>query len=353
MTNNNLPDISIIVPIYNSAEFLKQCVGSLINQTFQNIEIILVNDGSPDNSEEICKEYEKNDSRVKYIFQENSGQAVAWAKATNVAKGEFIIYLDADDWYNENTCQLAYETIIRENADIVMWPFIKEYRTHSIAEKSVFLNYTVFEGEDLRNFRYRAMGLIRQELNNPVRTDAFNSVWGKIYRKEMIIKNNISFESTSLVGCTDVLFNNEIYQFVSKVVYLNKHLTHYRQDNPNSLTKNYKFELSSRYIELFSRLEKRIVLKDASIEMKKAYLNRVAVSLLNIGLSIASPNLKGSLTEKRKHIKDILNKEPFMSALSQLSIKYMPIYWRFFFLACKWKNGMLVFILSKLMIRLR
>ena len=115
----NFPLISIIVAIYNVEEYLPKCVESILNQTYSNIELILVVDGSPDNSLQICERYAAIDSRVKVLYKENGGQSTARNAGLDIAEGEYVGFVDGDDWIESNMYKELYELLIREKADIV------------------------------------------------------------------------------------------------------------------------------------------------------------------------------------------------------------------------------------------
>ena len=105
----NNPLISVIVPIYNVERYLKACVDSIVNQTYSNLEIILVDDGSPDKCPEICDEYAKRDKRIKVIHQENGGLSAARNAGINVVRGEFLTFIDSDDFVSKNYVELLYD----------------------------------------------------------------------------------------------------------------------------------------------------------------------------------------------------------------------------------------------------
>ena len=118
--------LSIIVPVYNSEKFLNKCINSLINQTIKNIEIILINDGSSDNSLNICNEFAKKDSRIKVFSQENSGQATARNVGLDNATGEYITFTDADDWVDPDYYEKLLNTALNHNADVACASIIRE-----------------------------------------------------------------------------------------------------------------------------------------------------------------------------------------------------------------------------------
>lgn len=111
--------VSVIIPIYKVDVFLKKCVDSVLNQTYNNIEVILVDDGSPDTCPEICDEYAKQDSRVRVIHKCNGGQSSARNAGINIAKGDYITFVDSDDWIDPNAYKNLVSSAVENNLDIV------------------------------------------------------------------------------------------------------------------------------------------------------------------------------------------------------------------------------------------
>lgn len=143
--------ISVIVAIYNVEKYLSKCIDSILNQTYKNIELILVIDGSPDNSITICNSYALQDCRVKIIEKENGGQATARNKALDLAKGEYIGFIDGDDWIEPEMYQTLYDTIIKEEAEIVQcgWFKVEPSGVRECPYKESFIEtYTSDDGLD-------------------------------------------------------------------------------------------------------------------------------------------------------------------------------------------------------------
>ena len=110
--------ISIIVPIYNVENYLRQCLDSIMSQSYQNFECLLINDGSPDHSADICREYVEKDSRFKYFEKDNGGVSSARNLGIELSKGEYITFIDSDDWVDSDYLEVLYNALIDENADI-------------------------------------------------------------------------------------------------------------------------------------------------------------------------------------------------------------------------------------------
>jgi glycosyltransferase involved in cell wall biosynthesis len=344
--------ISIVVPVYNSAAFLEQSVGSLLAQTHRNIEVILVNDGSPDNSGAMCDQFAASDSRVRVIHQQNQGAAAALNAGMEAAMGEYLMFLDADDWLHPDTCTLALEAANRSGADLVFWPFIKEFEGYSQPERPVFSEETIFEGEKMVFFRRRMIGLLGAELADPIRTDAFNAGWGKLYKKQLF-GNNIRWTNTYEVGSSDVLFNIQTSIFVQKAHFIPHFLMHYRQGNPHSLTKNYKFTLLEKYLRLFDKIQNHIQQYYLGSTFQTALDNRICVSIINIALSITSPNIEVSHRQRIRHLSQALHQPLYVAKLSQFDRQYLPLHWKVFFFSCKMQWSPVVYALALVMRRFR
>ena len=166
-------DISIIVPIYNASKYLKKCLGSLVNQTKKELEFILINDGSTDDSESIIKSY--NDSRIKYFKRSNHGIGKTRNFGINKSTGKYIMFLDSDDYLEENACELLYEKIEKDKLDLVVCDFYNVIKETKVCEKNaIFKNTALKDKPDL---------LLNINL----------APWNKIYRSDLIKNNNIKF----------------------------------------------------------------------------------------------------------------------------------------------------------------
>lgn len=170
MENREL--ISIVVPIYNVEPFLKRCINSIIEQTYTNIEIILVNDGSRDNSLSICNEYKEKDSRVIVINKENGGLGSARNAGINIATGKYIMFIDSDDYISNRMAERLFAIMKQQNADIVACDFCNFYEDGTVQKKEPSDSIREFSSsEALKNMFW----------NNGIRWGA----WNKLYKKEL------------------------------------------------------------------------------------------------------------------------------------------------------------------------
>lgn len=166
-------DISIIVPIYNAEKYLKKCIDSLVNQTKKELEILLINDGSTDKSEEIINSY--HDSRIKYYKNKNQGIGKTRNFGIEKSTGKYIMFIDSDDYLDENACEILYNKAENDKLDIVLCDFYKLYDSGKLEE----VKQPSFKNSSLKD--------------NPKILNENLSPWAKIYKRELIIKNDIKF----------------------------------------------------------------------------------------------------------------------------------------------------------------
>ena len=175
--------ISVIVPIYKVEKYLRRCIDSIINQTFKNIEIILVNDGSPDNCPKICEEYKNKDNRIIIINQENQGLSAARNSGIRIARGQYLVFIDSDDYIEEDMIEYLYEGIVKYDVDISCCGYVAVY-DNGIKEKiTVPSEDTIYKKEEALNILL---------LNGYIDVVA----WNKLYKKELF--NNILYPTGKL-----------------------------------------------------------------------------------------------------------------------------------------------------------
>jgi len=220
-------EISVVVPVYNVEEFLGECLDSIVNQTFKDIEIICVNDGSPDNSLEILNEYAAKDDRFIVIDQENGGHAVASNRGIDIAKGKYLFLMDSDDILDLNAFEHTYKIAEEKNVDFVLFQAINyfmdknelvEAENYSMNALADHVGDSIFNWKDVKDFVFKITV----------------TPWSKLYNREFIIKNNIRFPEGFVfddnVFFFDVLFSAE------KITFLREHLFKRRWYSSSSTT---------------------------------------------------------------------------------------------------------------------
>ena len=233
--------ISIIVPIYNVENYLRQCLDSILNQTYQNFECLLINDGSPDNSADICREYVSKDSRFRYFEKENGGVSSARNLGIEHSKGEYITFIDSDDWVDSDYLEVLYNSLVDERADIA----ISTYKQFNMDDNCYYV-HSYQRGYEKRIFeKYQLI----EELPVLERYDqSYGLTFGKIISKKAlgIIRFN---EYTTL--CEDMEFWYKLYLVSNKIIYINKDTYNYRKYENASLK---HIDAKNKYSDIQQRL---------------------------------------------------------------------------------------------------
>lgn len=335
--------ISIIIPVFNIENYISKCLESIVNQSYKNIEILCINDGSTDNSGNICDKFALLDSRIKVFHKENQGVSSARNLGIKESCGDYIMFVDGDDWIDSETCSNAIKEIEYHRADILMWSYVKEYSNNSIRKKIFKEEIIIFENENLvSNLRRRFIGLINDELRFPENADALSPVCCKLYRSETIKKNNVLFLDHTY---EDGLFNFEVFKFMKKAVFVNKFWYHYRKSLNTSITGKYKKQLYSQTIRLFDIINKKINYESLCNNYEIALQNRICLSIIGLGLNEISKDNDASIIKKMDSIRNIIKSELYTNAYNKLNLRYFPFHWKFFFFCVKHKYIVIVFYL--------
>lgn len=338
------PKVSIIVPVYNVETYLPQCLDSLINQTYENLEIICVNDGSPDGSGQILQQYAVRDSRIRVITQVNQGLSGARNTGMKYATGAFIMFVDSDDWIDIKTCEIAMSAAKENDADLVLWSYTREFQSVSKDRLLFWKNGEIFDKKQLREeIHRRQCGLLGAELRYPETADSLVTAWGKLYSTEKLRRSGAEFVDTKIIGTEDALFNLYALGHFERAVYIKRALYHYRKTNDTSLTSNFKQKLSGQWNCLFDMMQEYIVKNHLPATYTQALQNRISLSVVGLGLNIMSAPV--SAGEKIYMIKNVISAPRYREAVQTLELCYFPIHWKVFYLCAKWRNAVGVYVL--------
>lgn len=226
---------SFVVSLYNCEKFILECINSLINQTYKDYEIIVIDDGSTDNSRRLIEDFITN-NKIKYFYKENGGVSSARNFALNYITGDWIIFIDADDWINDNALDLIKSEIEENNQiDVILTDLYINQNELEMVDNKICNNFFVEEKEEII---YTTISL---DYGDKIYEKSYSNcrcIGGKIYRSEFIKRYNISFNE-KLVTFEDGLFNMYAYNYANKILCSNLKFYHYRQ-NELSLTHKYK-----------------------------------------------------------------------------------------------------------------
>lgn len=232
------PLISIIVPIYNVEKYLNRCIESIVNQTYKNLEIILVDDGSPDNCPQICDEWKEKDNRIVVIHKENGGLSDARNAGLNIAQGEYIAFVDSDDWIDKNYLFILYKAVDEKDADLSVCNLKMVYESQENIKDT---DETVYELQDITH---------EQAMYDILHGQGIRAVaWNKLYKRNLIIEER--FKKGKIHE--DEFFTYKIVDKANKIIYIDVPLYNYFQ-RKNSIMST----VSIKHLDFLEALNERL-----------------------------------------------------------------------------------------------
>ena len=347
------PKVSIIIPVYNVEKYLARCLDSLIIQTLEDIEIILVDDSSTDSSYAVCNEYAQKDNRIKVIHKINEGAGMARNAALEVATGEYIGFVDSDDYVTPNMFETLYNKAEKYNSDLVMSGviFVDGNMFSQEGDSSLKIYFdedTHFETkEDLQRLE---MGIVGATPDDEDDSKYGMSIWKNLFRHEIIKQNNLKFESEREMLSEDALFMVDYISCISKATGINEAFYYYCR-NEASISKSYKKDRFQKSLIFVREVEKRFS-KDIDPSSYDVYINRFWQAMCRVLCSqeimFASTN---NLTpaELRKRLKSVCTNELTIKALKEYPIEKLPLKQRAFAYCMKYR----MYLLLKILVGLR
>lgn len=271
--------VSIIVPVYNGEEYFTDCIQSILVQSFTDIEVIVINDGSTDSSLSLIKRYAQNDSRIVVINQKNKGVSAARNAGLSKAKGDYIMFVDADDYFAKNNAieLLMNFADVNGNPDVVQFRRVKDTRKQ-------------FLSVNTRNLDSRILGRM-------IANEMINTLWDKLYKKSIIQANSCEFP-IGIRMAEDLLFNARYFCAIKTIGFFDEELYFYREDNQGSATKKY---MPNKYDDLMYVNRQMVKIFDNNGIIVKNALNYIRIK--NVFSCIRDLNNEACLmseTDKKK-----------------------------------------------------
>lgn len=235
--------ISVIIPCYNLEGYVRKCIGSILNQTYKKLEIIAIDDGSTDQTPDILAQYAARDERVVFIRQENAGAGAASNKGIEIARGEFIAFVDNDDWIEPDMYEKLHQALITNHADMSVCNFNLVYDDHTDFSYSTMREQTIDVRDDVFGFFCRFCACPKPN----------NYTWTRLYKAEIVKKSGIRFEEFGLGA--DTLFNFKLLPHIKRVSFIKDGLYNYIQRNTSSVyTMAKKENIAEVYADGFEAL---------------------------------------------------------------------------------------------------
>lgn len=274
---NNKPLVSIVVPIYKVPEkYLRHCIESCVNQTLHDIEIILVDDGSPDRCGEICDEYAKKDSRIKVIHKMNGGLAAARNSGQDFATGITLKFLDGDDYMEPKCCQIMYELFVKEKVEVVLYDCYRTYPNkkipvHCFGGKEPS---RLFVGEECRKLQELVFDFIAD----------IGSVCSYLFSLQYLRENHIRHVEDMPQGMEGFVFCIQVYEYLKRLYYTREMQWHYIF-NDESITQTASMKNNMMIVECLKWMDDYIKHSTNQIDMHPMLLNRCLYAIVSVAIS--------------------------------------------------------------------
>ena len=310
---NNIK-VTVVIPIYKVEKYLNECILSVVNQTYKNLEIILVDDESPDRCPQICDDWEKKDHRIKVIHKKNGGLGYARNSGIDIATGDYIVFVDSDDYIDSSTVEECVNVVRQNNFDIICYGYKNVRDGKVIAEHPIKTIKEIFLDEEIHNILLPEMicstGIIKMNM----------SACMCFINLKLIREVNWRFSSEKVVISEDVCSLLELYKNVNCVYLLNNQFYNYRI-NPNSISHSYDLDFYKK-IEEFSRY-----LKSRIVDYSNYNILNKHISSLIFNYVIAYVKSVFLLSkENRKHaILNIFNSQVIMDDLGNVNLKSLNL----------------------------
>ena len=304
-----MPKISVIVPVYKAEQFLEKCVNSILNQTFTNLELLLIDDGSPDNSGALCDRFAAADSRVRVFHKPNGGVSSARNLGLVEARGEFIAFADSDDWLAPDALETFYYAAAAAGADSAGSPHVCVAPWGEERVESGALPPGLYDAAAIQE------GIVNRLLGDRLGKDVLNGfIWRFLFSRSIIQENHILFEGAYL---EDELFLMEYFCYAQKLVMVEKPLYYYLE-NPVSVTHRYLKDYMDTYRGFFRRKEalaQRFQLDSRRPQWREN--THWAGLLIAVGNEYAAGN-PASAKEKKQRVREIAESPDMAAAIAAL-----------------------------------
>lgn len=338
--------VSVIVPVYNTSLYLRKCIDSIISQTYKNLEIILVDDGSTDSSVQIIKEYMERDGRISLIEQENAGPSIARNRALDICTGDAIFFMDSDDYIDEECIEILVNQL-DENTDAVIYPYIREYSSKSLFTPLFDEEEVIFSHEQMyHKILGRLVGPVYDgnKLLDVLKMERLNPCYCHLYKRDVVGK--VRFVDTNEIFLEDGFFNIEVFnQSNNNVKYTSKCVYHYNKTNQTSFLHTFSTNSYKKKWNVYERIHNLIV-KMGYDDLELNLANRIMLDRFLIILSIADSPITFAL--KLKKTRDVLKDERYMPWKEKADIRKVAIPYRVFYFLCDRKAVFPLCVMMKL-----
>lgn len=290
--------LGVIIPVYNVEPYLDKCIESIVNQTYHDLEIVLVDDGSSDSSYEICQKWAQEDSRIKcYHFEESGGAVRARQKGMELTTTDYVTYVDSDDWMELDAFEKMMKAILESNAELV----ISTGRIHELKNKQVMTKDNIEAGV----YAGKAVDIIREKM---IRVEVWPCLWNHVYKKESHMQYQMKTDKRIRIN-NDIVCMMMNIMHIEKVVVIDENLYHYRQ-NDKSITTTYKTSYLLSNCLLYQLVKEEILNTKRENFLQEWKVHFLEKLFMNIRIECSMEN-KISTSEKMQHLRELYAEKIF------------------------------------------
>ena len=308
---------SVLVPVYNVEKYLCQCIETIIGQTEQDFELILVNDGSKESSGRICEEYKRKlPDKIKVIHQENKGLLLSRRVSISEAKGEYCVFVDADDYIRKDMLAVIKRTIIQSNTDLVIFNYTKVTDDGKFSRAQIFPMNQVFTEE--------TKALIYEKI---IKEDSLNNIVIKAVKSNLIDKNFDYCIAKHVNIAEDLLQTLPIVTNANKIIYINEDLYYYRQ-NSSSMTKMFNPIWYESITYVYIQLSAYMKIWNLYNEYGRGLLQHRYLQMVKEGIrQVSLPSCTWDKAKKAEFLQNLAHSNYFIDAYDNKNLKCEDIRW--------------------------
>lgn len=337
------PLVSVIVPIYKVEAYLDQCIQSIVEQSYPNLEILLLDDGSPDGCGQICDRWAEQDSRIRVVHKPNSGVSDTRNLGISLAGGDYISFVDGDDYLEPGAIQLLVGYAQKYQVQCVLGGHKRLRRDGTLVEKTGADTVMVCDGRQAveENILRRLIGSEYRSV-----TPLNQAIWAKLYERRLLVEQDVRFLPIRQIGSEDFYFNICFFEHVQRAVIVPEAVYGYR-DNGASCSNTYQPERLESFLKLYNEMERKELLPD-----RQAYLEMLSANILG-GVSVCVKLLVASRpSEAIGVMADLFDREEIRRMLTQCHLQKIRFPLSLFCFLMKHRMKYCLCLLIKLFLKL-
>lgn len=337
MKKNKNEIISIIVPVYNVEKYLSECIDSILHQTYKDIEVLLIDDGSTDSSYKICLDYVKRDPRIKVFQKQNEGLGKTRNYGVKKASGEYIMFVDADDYISVDCVENLYNEV-RKGFDTAIGGYTKVKNNGEVIFEENYKNETFYNDDVKQLLLPRFIGSL------PDKKDSiFTTANAKLYTKDFFTKNNLTFPDEKEFQSEDLRFQFDYFSIAKKVSVIRDSIYYYRY-TPNSITTTYKATRFAETKKVYNGIKELIKNKKLP---ETAYLRLDKMFFVQLKSSLSQERRNTEKKGQRNRIKSMVEDQLTQTIAKKYPTDRMPLKQKIFVNLVKNKRFNIIYFMVK------